>query len=103
MRILILFDLPSISSKEKKAYRHFRNFIMDDGFEMMQLSVYTRFCRNAVDAQKHIARILLIAPADGNVRIITVTEKQYEDMILVIGHKSETEKAINKDFLTVIE
>lgn len=103
MRVLVLFDLPSISKQEKRSYIKFRREIMDDGFIMMQFSIYSRFCRNYQDAQKHIERTRAIAPKDGNIRILCITEKQFEDMILVIGDLSETEKVVGEDFLVVIE
>lgn len=103
VRVLILFDLPSVSKQEKKSYVRFRKEIMDDGFIMMQYSIYSRFCRNYQDAQKHIDRSKLLAPKDGNIRILCITEKQFEEMILVIGELKETEKVVKDDFLVVIE
>lgn len=103
MRVLVLFDLPSVSKQEKKSYVKFRRELMDDGFIMMQFSIYTRFCRNQQDAIKHIERAKAMAPRDGNIRILSVTEKQYEDMILVIGELNETEKVVGEDYLVVIE
>lgn len=103
MRVLVLFDLPSVTKREKKSYVRFRKDIMDDGFTMMQFSIYMRFCRNLQDANKHIARVLSMAPSDGNIRILCITEKQYEDMILVIGEKSETENTVKKDYVVMIE
>ena len=100
---MVLFDLPNVSKAEKRNYAKFRKEIMNDGFMMLQYSIYTRFCRDVQDAQKHIKRVKLAAPQDGNIRILCVTEKQYEDMILVIGEKSPTEEAIKKDYVVVIE
>ncbi len=103
MRVLVLFDLPMISKSEKRTYVRFRKDLMDDGFIMMQFSIYMRFCRNLQDANKHIARVKGMAPRDGNIRILSITEKQFEDMILVIGDLSETEKTVKKDYVVIIE
>ena len=103
MKVLVLFDLPSVSKSEKRSYVKFRKALMDDGFIMMQFSIYSRFCRNVQDADKHIARVKSIAPKDGNIRILCITERQFEEMILVIGELSETEKKVKKDSLVIIE
>ena len=103
MRILVLFDLPSVSKSEKRNYVKFRNFLLDDGFTMMQFSIYTRFCRNKQDADKHIQRVKANAPHDGNIRILCITERQFVEMILVIVELSETEKTVGKDSVVIIE
>lgn len=103
MRVMVLFDLPNVSKVEKRNYVKFRKEIMNDGFIMLQYSIYTRFCRDPQDAQKHIKRVQAVAPKDGNIRILCVTEKQFEDMILVIGEKSPTEEVLKKDYVVVIE
>ena len=103
MRVLVLFDLPSVSKSEKRNYVKFRNLLLDDGFTVMQFSIYTRFCQNKQDADKHIQRIKANAPHDGNIRILCITERQFEEMILVIGELSETEKTVGKDSVVIIE
>ncbi|MEG0360581.1 MAG: CRISPR-associated endonuclease Cas2 [Longicatena sp.] len=103
MRVIVMFDLPMVTNSEKSQYNKFRNFLLKDGFSMIQFSVYMRFCKNAVDADKHIERVKQLSPINGNIRILSVTEKQYEDMILVIGSKSATEEYVNKQMTMVIE
>ena len=103
MRVLVLFDIPSVSKNEKRSYVRFRKALIEDGYVMMQYSIYMRFCRNLKDAQKHIVRVQAIAPKDGNIRILSVTEHQYENMILVIGEKTETEKSVGNEYVVIIE
>lgn len=103
MRVLVLFDLPVETKKDIRQYTHFRKLLIDDGFVMIQYSIYMRFCRNSVDADKHIARIRQLSPEKGNIRILCITEKQYEDMILIIGEKSPTETFVNEQVTMVIE
>jgi len=90
---MVLFDMPVLSDEERREYVHFRNFIMDDGFMMLQYSVYTRYCANDSDADKHCKRIQDYKPKYGNVRILKITENQFTSMVLVAGEKSEQEKA----------
>lgn len=102
MRIIVMFDLPVITEKERKIATKFRRFLLDDGFIMMQLSVYSRICKNNDDLQKHINRLKMNAPKSGNIRLIQVTEKQYNNMIMFAGTK-ETEENISIENLLVFE
>lgn len=103
MRVFVLFDLPAVTKGEKRNYVKFRKQIIEDGFIMLQYSIYTRFCRNFQDAKKHIQRIEDMAPRDGNIRILSITEHQFEQMVNVVGECSETEKIVKRDYLVVIE
>ena len=76
MRMLCMFDLPVETGEEQRAYRQFRKNIMKEGFIMMQYSVYVRTC----PSKEFAKRIERIVPAKGNVRLISITEKQYQDM-----------------------
>ena len=38
----VLFDLPTMTKAERHASGQFRKFLLDQGFEMAQLSVYLR-------------------------------------------------------------
>lgn len=102
MRLLLFFDLPVISDYEKKEYRVFRDFLLDDGFIMIQYSVYVRICRNQDDLEKHINRVKYNAPSKGNVRILQVTDSQYNKMILLRGKKVDDEN-ISTSSLIVFE
>ena len=77
MRMLCMFDLPVETGEEQRAYRQFRKNIMKEGFIMMQYSVYVRTCPSKEFAERIEKRIKRIVPAKGNVRLISITEKQY--------------------------
>lgn len=97
-----MFDLPVITEKEIKVATKFRNFLLDDGYIMMQYSVYSRICKNNDDLNKHITRIKLNAPITGNIRLLQVTENQYNNMILFCGNK-KTEEDISIENLLIFE
>lgn len=82
-----MFDLPVVTEKERKIATKFRNFLLDDGFIMMQFSVYSRICKNNDDLNKHINRIKANVPTNGNVRLLQVTENQYNNMIMFCGER----------------
>lgn len=100
MRIIVMFDLPVVKEKDRKIANKFRNFLLDDGYIMMQFSVYSRICKNNDDLQKHINRLRINTPKNGNVRLIQVTEKQYDNMIMFAGSK-EIEEDFSIDNLLI--
>ena len=96
MRLIVMFDLPVITEEEKRIYGKFRKFLLKDGYIMMQYSIYSRVCKNSDDVEKHVNRIKQNLPDKGNIRLLQVTEKQYNDMLLLVGTKVvEEEFSIN--------
>ena len=91
MRIIVMFDLPVVTEKEKKIATRFRKFLLDDGYIMMQYSVYSRICKNNDDLFKHINRLKINTPKNGNVRLLQVTENQYNNIIMFSGTKKVEE------------
>ena len=91
MRMICMFDLPVETEDEKRAYRMFRKNLIKEGFVMMQYSVYVRVCPNRDYANRLETRIKKIVPLEGNVRLLCITEKQYEDMKLLVGSRSTPE------------
>ena len=93
MWVLAFFDLPVKTAKQRRIYTDFRKFLLRDGFRMMQYSVYTRHCPSEENAAVHIKRIESNLPAQGDVRILAVTDRQFERMRTFWGGNSTpTEK-----------
>lgn len=100
MRILVFFDLPVTSKKDRKAYADFRKFLIKEGFIMIQYSVYAKTTRNHDDAKKHYAVIKSHVPPRGAVRAMIVTEKQYASIEILAGERMEDENLLdNKDII----
>lgn len=94
MRLLVFFDLPTTTKAAKRAYVQFRKFLLNDGYDMIQFSVYGRIL-NGMDAEKkHLARLANNLPPEGSVRSMTVTEKQYAGMRLLVGMPLFQEKNV---------
>ena len=91
MRILVLFDLPTKTKNDKRNYTGFRKNLIRMGFDMLQYSVYCRVTRNHDDASKYVFLVKSILPPRGSVRLLMITEKQYESMIIMLGKKSPSE------------
>jgi len=89
-----MFDLPMESNEEKKEYRVFRKFLIENGFLMIQYSVYSRICSNQEMAEKYLKKVNSVLPSDGSIRGLIITEKQYEKMKILLGSKSRNEEII---------
>ena len=87
MWILVFFDLPTETKKDKKAYALFRKNLQRDGFTMFQFSIYVRHCASQENAAVHIKRIKSFLPEYGNVGIICITDKQFANIELFYGKK----------------
>lgn len=81
MWMLVLFDLPVVEKKERKAATDFRNFLLDHGYSMVQYSIYTKLFSGKDACEKYYRLIEQNLPDDGKVDIITITDKQYENII----------------------
>ena len=94
MRILVFFDLPVVTRAERRAYTVFRRFLLNDGYDMLQFSVYGRIL-NGTDAEdKHLKRLVVNLPPAGSVRCLTITEKQFASMKMLVGLPLFQEKSV---------
>ncbi|WP_240743142.1 CRISPR-associated endonuclease Cas2 [Ilyomonas limi] len=91
MWVLVHFDLPTETKKERKAYTEFRKKIMQDGFQMFQFSMYIRHCSSKENAEVHMKRVKKILPAKGHIGILCITDKQFG--MMEIYHGKENVKA----------
>nr|WP_034994568.1 CRISPR-associated endonuclease Cas2 [Liquorilactobacillus vini] len=102
MRILCMFDLPVETSKQKRDYRIFRKSLIENGFSMLQYSVYYRIVPNRSAGKKFESILERRLPAAGEVRLLYISEKQFEDMKLLVGQRSKQEKVVGIQKLVVI-
>jgi len=100
MRSIVVFDLPVGTKWQRRQATRFRKALLDDGFEMLQFSVYTRICLNRDSAEKHLSRVKKFAPNTGSIRIINITENQYSSMAVISGGKSAQESKVTTEQLT---
>ena len=89
MRVIVFFDLPITTIQGIRAYTKFRRFLLKDGFIMMQESVYSKLAQNQLAANSLISHIRKNSPDEGLIQILTVTEKQYSNMEMIIGNKKD--------------
>jgi CRISPR-associated protein Cas2 len=89
MWVLVFFDLPTDTKKERKAAAKFRKELIEDGFIMFQFSIYMRHCPSAENAATHIKRVKGFLPQYGQVGILSITDKQFSSMELFSEHKEK--------------
>ena len=97
--VLAMFDLPVMTDKERKVATQFRKDLLDNGYLMIQFSVYARPCVSYEQMDTHITRIKTIIPGGGNVRLMFMTDEQWKKSYTVIGanYRNEKNHAIDPD------
>ena len=97
MRMMVFFDLPVKTKTQRRVATRFRNFLLKDGYFMVQFSVYCRVCNGYDDVEKHKARIRNNRPDNGSVRMLVVTEKQYENIWYLTGGPDMQEELVGRN------
>jgi CRISPR-associated protein Cas2 len=92
MRLMVFFDLPVVKKEDRRAYTVFRRFLLNDGYDMLQFSVYARVCRGVTAVEQHVQRVTGNLPSKGSVRALHVTDRQYDRMRLLLGTAKNSEK-----------
>ena len=93
--IVLMFDLPTATKAEQSQANKFRQRILKEGFSMLQFSVYIRACISYDHMKKKTKHIESIIPHHGNVRVIFITDKQWEKSICAIGKDYQKDKKID--------
>jgi CRISPR-associated protein Cas2 len=93
MWVLVLFDLPTNTKKERKIAAKFRKNLILNGFAMFQFSIYMRFCASKENAEVHIKRVKNELPEHGKIGIICITDRQFGAMEIFYGQKQQDKVA----------
>lgn len=102
MRILVMFDLPTITKQNRRNAARFRKDLINAGFVMMQFSVYYRLVNGTDMAKKYEQRVNDLLPPSGQVRLLILTEKQFSSMHIMLGPITPQEAVIDNSNLTVL-
>ncbi|MDK2801757.1 MAG: CRISPR-associated endonuclease Cas2 [Oscillospiraceae bacterium] len=102
MRIILFFDLPSVTYYDIRAYTKFRKFLINEGFIIMQESVYTKLALNNTSSKLIQERVRKNKPPKGIIQMLVVTEKQFAGMEYVIGGGSGRKDTIDNTNRLVI-
>ena len=101
MRLLVFFDLPVQTKEQRRAATGFRNFLLKDGYHMLQFSVYARVCNGNDAVQKHKQRLYACLPNNGSIRLLTITEKQYQSIEILLGELTQQDSDFICEQLTI--
>ena len=100
MRLVLIYDLPVKEADERKIYNRFHRDITIFGFYMLQYSVYSKVIQNDTSLKQYLLKLERLVPKKGNVIILKVTEKQYQDMIYLRGEKNKFDTLVGgKEFV----
>lgn len=102
MRLFVFFDLPTDTSKDKKNYRLFRKYLIKEGYIMQQFSIYSKLIVNDKEINSEIEKLKTNKPPSGLVQTLTVTEKQFSNMVYITGQKTNEVHLDNSDNLVII-
>ncbi len=83
--LMVAFDLPVVTKEQRKRATDFRKFLVDDGYSMMQWSVYVRACVSFARQETHLSRLKAHIPEEGSVRAILITRAQWERSYVIHG------------------
>lgn len=97
MRILVFFDLPVETQKNRHDYAVFRRYLIKNGFIMMQKSVYCKLALNNVTSKVIKDRLRQNVPPDGLVEILEITENQFSAIEYLLGqNQSNVEDSMDR-------
>ena len=92
MWIFVMFDLPVTTREQARAATKFREFLLDEGFEKSQFSVYARFCNGKEQFETYMRRIEARLPDRGDVHILSFTDRQYENIVRFSGQRRRRQR-----------
>ena len=102
MRLIVFFDLPVISKVDRRNYTRFRSFLLRDGYNMLQFSIYSRLCNGLDNVDKHLRRMESELPPQGSIRTLVLTDKQFSRMRLWVGEATVHEKKVDAQQLVLL-
>ena len=88
---LVMYDLPTGTKRERHSAIQFRNFLLDQGYEMTQFSAYMRYFFNKEELNAALKRIKDHLPEYGQVYFLQITDKQYQNSIKYHCRKKKRE------------
>ena len=99
--MIVFFDLPVKTKNERREATRFRNFLMNDGYHMLQFSVYARVCNGLDAVEKHRVRLNQNLPNNGAIRMLVITEKQYSSIEILLGRLTQADEPFQCEQLTI--
>ena len=92
MWLMVMFDLPVGAKPERRAATKFRYWLLDQGYEMSQFSIYVRFCVGKEQVERRVRDIAQNLPGTGRVNILSITDRQLQIMARFDGRRRRPSK-----------
>lgn len=89
MWLMVMFDLPVVTKEDRRDYRQFRDFLISEGFSMLQYSVYARYCDSEEKTKSFRGHVQKKLPFGGQVRVVAITDHQFAKMEVFYGKKKK--------------
>lgn len=102
MRLVVMYDLPMTDKFLNREYNHFHNFLIKEGFHMIQYSIYNKIFPNNDNVERQISRLEKNCPKKGHVRCFSITESQYSKMKILVGSKTKEELILSDKRLVIL-
>ncbi|OLU47462.1 MULTISPECIES: CRISPR-associated endonuclease Cas2 [Erysipelotrichaceae] len=99
MRVILMFDLPVLTSRNRRDYSMFRKFLIKSGFMMMQESVYCKLTTNQSSAETVLKMVRANKPPEGLIQTLIITEKQFSKMDFILGQPNSDVVATDESVL----
>lgn len=99
MRVILMFDLPVLTSSNRRDYSMFRKFLIKSGFMMMQESVYCKLTTNQSSAETVLKMVRANKPPEGLIQTLIITEKQFSKMDFILGQPNSDVVATDESVL----
>ncbi len=96
---LAFYDLPVKTDDMKRAHSSFRKYLLREGFIRLQFSVYGKHFPSQASSRACLRRIRRELPSFGQVRLLTVTERQMEKMDVFIGEEKTAPESVPEQIL----
>ena len=93
--------MPVTTKINRREAARFRKFLLTDGYHMLQYSVYARVCNGMDAVEKHRARIRQNLPDNGAIRLLVITEKQFESIDILLGRLNKADEPFQCEQLTI--
>ena len=93
MRILVILS-PTGKWGTKTEFTNLRKFLISDGYLRIAPEVFMRIVPNRKTAEKHYRRLADHSPHTGTVRVLWLTEKQYNSMQLLASEYDYQEEMV---------
>lgn len=102
MRLIVMYDLPTTTKSSKREYIKFSRFLKSRGFIRMQYSIYVKLCMNTSTLRSEKIEVLYNVPKEGDVRLLQISESQYQGIFQALGNKSNDEAFATTERMIII-